>query len=289
MPDMYTLLALGGLLFFAVAAFYFWDRGRRDAERVNHLTDDKTSLEDQVSKLKDELADIKPKLQKSRGGGKKSGGNSSKNSQAKEIKNYKRQVHDLKEEVKALRKQLDDSPAEEATSVVGSQDLMQIREELMEAKTEAANLKGALKAAEEERDKLKADAVIGSKVEEAAPNKEINVAALRASHKQELEETVSSYEEKLAQLKSDSRSNVKQVKDELLTEVKDLRTRVRRLQNDVDQHRRRADNNDKAYKITRLQLESALEKLALVDPETHAPGGFYDPQIEAILKKYELL
>ncbi|MEO1269310.1 MAG: hypothetical protein AAFX99_14495 [Myxococcota bacterium] len=282
---MYTILAIVGLVLFAILALYFWDANNRNSKRAEDLTNDKDSLEGQNKDLKEELGQLKSKLQKSGGGGKstKKKGDDSK----KEIKTYKRQVHDLKEEVKALRKQVDERPGDASETPVASGDLLQIREELMEAKTEAANLRSQLEQVEKERDTLKADTG-GEHVAASTPpaeGQEVDTAALKTSHQRELKDTIASFEEKIAKLKSGEKSAIRQVKDELLAEIKDLRSKVRRTQNDAEQQRRRADNNDKAYKITRLQLESALEKLALVDPDTHAPGGFYDPQIEAILKE----
>ena len=73
---------------------------------------------------------------------------------------------------------------------------------------------------------------------------------------------VEALESRLEKIRSDRNAKAKKLEELKATyeeETSDLQSRLDKALNESDQHRRRAENNDKAYKITQRQLDSANE------------------------------
>ena len=113
---------------------------------------------------------------------------------------------------------------------------------------------------------------------------ESEAKALKAAHTSRVRELEDIHRGELGNIQRQHKSELRAVKDDLVRELKEQRSIARKQSREADQQRRRASNNDKAYSILQLQLDAALEKLALLDPNTAAPGGFYDPEVEAKLE-----
>lgn len=68
-----------------------------------------------------------------------------------------------------------------------------------------------------------------------------------------------------------ARAELSLKKKESADEGRELKKRLSNALRDSDKHRRRADNNEKAYEITKTQLEKALDRLHRFDPSVPRP------------------
>ena len=160
-----------------------------------------------------------------------------------EIKDLKKQVYDLKKSSKQLKKQVKDAE-DEATPVVPNNDVVfELHEQIAELKTDNARLEDELKAAK--RAKRAASAEVERPKPEPKKSKDDDSAQPAAA--------------------AADTSGLEREIDELRDEIKDLNRRLKSTAANVDKQRRRADNNDKAYKITQRQYDAAQERIALLE------------------------
>ena len=131
--------------------------------------------------------------------------------------------------------------------------LAKSRSDLVKAQAEAANLRGEIKelnkALRAERSKESAEKELP---EEAADSS--------GDLKKALSNRTKADKIRMASIKRDH-----------LNEVENLKRRLNRALRDRDTQRRRGDNNEKAYNITKNQLESALDRLHQFDPSIPRP------------------
>lgn len=206
-----------------------------------------------------------------------------------ESKDAQKQAHDLKGEVKALREKI-----QGRKDKVSEADPLAMRAELAEAQNRAEEQRSRAERAEREVARLKeegaaaAPAVAAPVVAAGAGPSPEEVERLQRIHQAELGDVKGQQErlrEELRDTRERAKSEVRSIREKAVGEIKDLREKLSRALRDVDRQKRRAENNDKAYRILQLQLDAAMEKLALLDPSFRAPGGFYDPAVEAKLKE----
>lgn len=267
-----------GILFLAaaIAAVVFYGNVSKEAEKTRRALDEKATLEDRVKSLSDEISSLKPRLEEMRSKAVDNRG---------ERKDEQKQIKALKQEVKSLREKLQSKP-----NKIDATDPLQLRAELTEASNLAAEMQFRAEKAEASLAELQEKLDSGEPVEVApvvtsAGVDEEEVKALKNAHQEELKETSSRLRGEIKDAKERSRAELRQAREQASSEVKELRGKLNKATREVDNQRRRAENTNKAYRILQLQLDAALEKLALLDPETRAPGGFYDPEVEARLKE----
>lgn len=180
-----------------------------------------------------------------------------------ELKNLKQKNYDLAQQLDETREEL-----ETATRTAGtlSQDvLFDLRQELAEAKANLANKKSGPKkespalaqgdsAAQEAPVDFK-KTMISTPVSSAPRDVAADADASQTSElRAELEELKSSTDEQLRAAKKD-----------LQRSERETQKKLKKAGRTADQQRRRADNNDKAYKITQRQLDVARERIEYLE------------------------
>jgi hypothetical protein len=251
----------------AVASVYFYSRAQSERDRSARLANENLALLTSRDDLGAELSKIKPLLgQAQQSAGEKRGRRT----------DFKKQIHNLKGEVKALRTKLG------ATTSSGV-DHVRLRAEVTEAANRAEEARVRAESAEADLEKLRATLDTIGEDDSTGGLTEGEAKALRAGHASRIREVEDRARADIHAAERQANSAVKAVEGELYGEIKGLRSQERRRSREVEQQGRRSENNQKAYLILQLQLDAALEKLALLDPNTAAPGGFYDPEVEAKL------
>ena len=252
-----------------ITAVIFYGQAQAERNKAARLANEKLAIEKSRDELGAELQKIKPALAQAKvQAGDKKGKRT----------DYKRQVHDLKEEVKSLR-------AKAAAATQGP-DHVQLRAELTDAVNQSEEYRVRSERAESELEELRAtiDAVGDEDDDVEGGLSEQEVKALKAAHTSRVRELDDRQASDINKMRREHQHELRAIENNLQREIKDLRGQARKAGREVDEQRRRATNNDKAYRIVQLQLDATLEKLALLDPNTAAPGGFYDPEVEAKLK-----
>lgn len=75
------------------------------------------------------------------------------------------------------------------------------------------------------------------------------------------------------ELRASLNQQVSEERGRYKNEIQTLQGKVRTLQRDIDRERRRSTANDRAYVILKGQLESTLDRLALLDPSIRRPDA----------------
>ncbi len=276
---------------FGIAAFFLFTAKNKAEEEKGRLADENDKLETQVKELSS----------------KKSAPAKAKEKPVKvvkevvdtgkaERKELQKRVSDQKKEITALRAKSTASEGriKEITGKIDSSgDAMSLRDELYEARNLAEEMRFRAEQAEKKLATLEKD----QPKSEPAPVEEDPVEkggidpaeldAIASSHKQELEDKAKAHREQLDGMKNRSKAEVRQAREGAKQEISGLRKKLNQAFREVDQQRRRAENNNKAYRILQLQLDAALEKLALFDPSVQPPGGFYDPEAEKVRREQD--
>ena len=267
MEPVSVVLGIGALIATAFAV-YLYGKAQQATNKAARLANDKVTLEKRVEELGQEIAGLKPALEKA-----KRTADTKKSTKL----DHKRQNQQLKDEVKTLREKL--------TGASTGQEHVKLRAEIAEAMNTAEELRHRAKAAELELEELRQsiDAVTSGETDSEGLT-ETEVQALRTAHESRLREAADKADRSIGDERRRAKVEMKAMRDQLQAENKKLRSQTRKASRESEQQRRRAENNDRAYTILQLQLDAALEKLALLDPSVRAPGGFYDPEVEAQLK-----
>ncbi|MEZ4458461.1 MAG: hypothetical protein R3E66_01785 [bacterium] len=169
-----------------------------------------------------------------------------------EVKSLKTKLHDLKSENKDLKEAVEN----QAKPVVGNDALFDLRQELAAAKAEVSALKAAPKAASKPAPEPKVEVVEAPQDKPAA-----KVASANTVDADELKALRKKYE---GELESQKR--------ELLATISDLKAKLRNTSENMEKQRRRADNNDRAFKITQRQLDAVQERTELLEGELKRHG-----------------
>lgn len=88
----------------------------------------------------------------------------------------------------------------------------------------------------------------------------VNRAAVEAEIRQDFQDKLKA-----------TRAELSRKKQEFADEERELKKRLSKTLRESDKQRRRADNNEKAYEITKTQLEKALDRLHKFDPSVPRP------------------
>lgn len=186
--------------------------------------------------LRQQVSDIKSKLDKQR-----------------------QKNHDITRERDDLRTELEKAknPSKGAIDQVA---LVDLRMELSEAKAEVEQYK--LKVAELEKGGKKGK----KKVEEPAPEP-VEVKKEEPKERAPAAEGDAADAVDVDAIHDDYRAKLKRTEDKARKEEGELRDKLRKLGREADNHRRRADNNDKAYRITQRELDAAREHIRLLNEQ----------------------
>jgi HAMP domain-containing protein len=170
-----------------------------------------------------------------------------------EVKELKKQVYDLKQELKDARSA--EKKARESQSGVDQTTLLEAREELSAAKSEMLKWKAKAETLEAQ----------GKKVKAVEPTEDAPVAPVKVTYQIDEDELdrLRAENEKLRSGKESTRSMV----DERRRIEAEFKKKLSNAARQTDQERRRADNNDKAYKVTQRQLDAARERLEFLEAE----------------------
>lgn len=181
-----------------------------------------------------------------------------------EIKKLKSKLHDLKGEVKDLKV----AEAEAPQPIVDSEGLFELREELAKAKADAAEWKAKAEAKPAKEARKEEKPVVVDAPREVAPA----VASVAAPQN---DEALKRLQNQLENLKKDHYK----VQDEL----KNLKDRAKKGGRSADKERRRADDNDRAYRITKSQLDVTLERVSYLEGKLAAAGIVVEAQQVPVL------
>lgn len=184
-----------------------------------------------------------------------------------EIKDLKKQVYDLKSESKGLKKQLKDATTDRpASTAPDSEMLFELREQIAELSTENARLEDALEEARSRRPAPKPEPPKEKKPEPPP------AAAASASAGADTASLREKYDKEIAGLRD---------------ELRDLNRKLKSTASNVDKQRRRADNNDRAYKITQRQYDAAQERVTLLEAQLERAGVQPVPAAELVARTPE--
>ncbi len=168
-----------------------------------------------------------------------------------EVKALKTQVYELKNENKDLKGEVEDL----AKPAVGNDALFELRQELAEAKAQVAALGQKPARAAAPTPAPVADKVVADAPVERAPRE------ARVADADEIKELRKRYE-----------AEIREVRNEANAAVNDLKSKMRATSQNTEKQRRRADNNDRAFKITQLQLDAVQERTVLLEGELRRHG-----------------
>ena len=162
-----------------------------------------------------------------------------------EIKDLKKSLYDIKSENKTLRQDIEQ--AKEARPVADSDALFALRQELGQAKAELAEWKERASSKPRTRvestpEPTRAPEPVRKEVEKAGP-------APTASA------------EEIRKLEEGHQAELRALRDEMRALEAELTDRLKKTSRNVNKQRQRADNNDRAYKITQRQLDAAQERI----------------------------
>src|SRR5690554_7236359 len=270
-----AVLALAGIL------FGFWAFATAKKERNAHLLA-KTELEQKRAQLTSDRkssGSSKKKTEKkeSKKVAEKPKASEKSTQQSDEIRAIKEELSSNKDELKSLKQknydlaqQLEEAQKglESATrdSAAPSQELLfDLRQELAEAKAEVANLranKGGSKKAAASKDEDSA-----AELQAAVDSKKtlISTPVSAAPRDAAADAQSSDAQAELAALKASSAEQLRAAKNDLQRLEKETQNKLKKAVRTADQHRRRAENNDKAYKITQRQLDVARERIEYLE------------------------
>ena len=164
-----------------------------------------------------------------------------------EIKTLKKQIYDLKEASKATPQPEKPSKKDKKKKKKGNDDVVfTLREEIGELKAKLANAQETIAAAPKP-----AAVVEESEPEEDDPSASPEVQELKKSHREQIKAL-----------------NAKHADAE-----REYKQKLKKTSSNVDKQRRRADNNDKAYKITQRQVDGLQERIAYLEKELRHAGS----------------
>ncbi|GEM_PF-5023046 len=162
------------------------------------------------------------------------------------LKKLKGQLHSAKDEIKSLK---EDAKKRKKTS--RNTNAKKNSDVIFSLREEVGELKSALENA-----KLKTK----TKAREKAPvEKTIETEGLDDASKKIVDEIEAQHREKL-----------KKVNDKHRKLEKESKSKLRKASSNVDKQRRRADNNDRAYKITQRQVDVLQERIAFLEKGENA-------------------
>ncbi len=170
-----------------------------------------------------------------------------------EIKKLKSKLHELKGEVKDLKV----AEAEAPQPIVNSEGLFELREELAKAKAEAVEWKAKAEAKPAKEARKEEKPVVVEAPRDSAP-------AVASAASPQNDEALKRLQTQLENLKKDHYK----VQDEL----KNLKDRAKKGGRNSDKERRRADDNDRAYRITKSQLDVTLDRVSYLEGKLAAAG-----------------
>lgn len=189
---------------------------------------------DAEEELKQQLQEVRAKLEKQR-----------------------QKTHDISRERDALRKKSKSRQEGAASGALDQVALVDLRMELSEAKAQVEQYKvevSALQKAQKSRPAKPAP------VEEPAEPVEVAKPV-------ELPEPKADDTEDIKALRDEYKQKVREAEDKGRQEAGELREKLKRSGRESDNQRRRADNNDKAYRITQRELDAAREHVTLLNEQ----------------------
>lgn len=259
------ILAMVGLAL-AVGFFVLWlgERGGKQTLLASAEASRKKdeSTREEVTQMRRQLQDVEKKLADK---------TTSLSSLKEELSTTKRKLHDARQEKGKARQQARE-PKEKAELGRALEDM---REQLMAALEENARLRAGTTSGGEARARTSKaveapvahTVALGAVAEEstadagaAASAAPVANADVERLHRR-IERLEDQKEQREARLKEfDAR--LAEERDKVRDEIRSLRKRLQRALKDADREKRRADNNDKAYRVLRAQLDAALDRLA---------------------------
>lgn len=158
-----------------------------------------------------------------------------------------RERDELKKEVSDLRSEIKNPPK-------NANALVDLRMELAEAKQDALRYKEQLEDYKSYASTRKAEKV------EPKPKKEVKPEPVVVASSSE---DASEHQAIVASLKG----QLKDLEQQLRDQDKDLRHKLKKQGRDIEKQMRRADNNDKAYRITQKELDAARERINMLSDQ----------------------
>ncbi len=162
-----------------------------------------------------------------------------------------RERDELKKEVSDLRSEIKNPPK-------NANALVDLRMELAEAKQDALRYKEQLEDYKSYASTRKAEKV--EPKEEPKPKKEVKPEPVVVASSSE---DASEHQAIVASLKG----QLKDLEQQLRDQDKDLRHKLKKQGRDIEKQMRRADNNDKAYRITQKELDAARERINMLSDQ----------------------
>lgn len=263
---MDPVIAIVLLIFVAIIAYFFGAARGGDAPEVVHQKNDEAEA------LRSELGSARSALSEEKNAHKKL--EEELRSLRSDLKSAKQKAHEREQKWKDSEARLND--AERKLSTLSSVESS--REEMLEAQARVANLEAELQR-------------LRSRGESPAPAAPVAEVASGADLERlqrtesELSDQVSTLsarlKEQARELKTSFNEQVNKERDRYKGEIRDLQKRLRTALRDVDRERRRAEQNDRAYLVLKSQLEAALDRVAMHDPDLRRPDQLRPPAPQA--------
>ena len=268
-PTFAIIVALGGLIALIIGVYlaYSGSQERRTYEEAkDRLENEKEELQKELNKARSGAKSSKKskKDKKSEPAKAPVAAKAVSSSEAEEelrkqldevrgkLTKQREKNHDITRERDNLRGQLSEAKEEaKQTGPIDQDALFDLRMELSEAKAEVETLKSKLasKPSKSKKDREP------EPVQEPEPVKAVEpeVSAEPPSG------------DDIDAIHADYKSRLNKLDSKLKAQEKDLRDKLRSKTREADQNRKRADNNDKAYRITQRELDATRERLRLLE------------------------
>ena len=245
---MLEIAAVAALVFLVFGVFFFLENGKLRQDIIDldkELKELKHARSTSTSRRDEKKTDTK--------GDKKTSDTPSATDKEfedarSEIKELKKQVYDLKQETKDLRKQAKDAPTDDRPKVADSDVVFELREEIAQLKAEI------------------------SRLQTEARSEARTVETPRQEPKSVPEDTREADPQELRDLQAKLEKQIEAAQQDARKEVSEIESRLKKTAANVDKQRRRADNNDRAYKITQRQLDAAQERIELLEAQLKKAG-----------------
>lgn len=189
--------------------------------------------------------------------------------QREDAKEARQRAHDRGQQLDQVRKELEQERSRRkalGTIETTREEMLRTQEENQRLQDELKRLQARLaQAAEKPAEAPKA---------EAAPKEDSEIIrryeSILAARDAEFRRDFRSQKN---ELRASLDAQVAEERGRYKNEIRDLQGKVRNLQRDLDRERRRSTANDRAYLILKSQLESTLDRLAMLDPSIRRPDA----------------
>jgi len=261
------LLAIAGFIGFTLGG----GNKRKAMQRLSKEREQTDSLTGSVTKLREELGQVRAQITEKEASAENARKDAEKLRQ--EVKKAKERAHKHEKESETLGAKLAELEGRQQAYA----GIDEMREQLMHARTEAANLRvqldrigGASTSAPPQSGDAAASTEDDAVLRAALDAQRAEVDRVRAS-------TRDTVRERTGELRRNYEDQLRAERDRVKEEIRSLRGRLSRVLNDVDRERRRAENADRAYAIVKSQLEAELDKVRTIDPSFPRPGAIERP------------